>query len=53
MKTVVFQTEEETACGSSKDEIGGNVAVLPWQGAYIVKNGVTLLARGDQDGGGT
>lgn len=52
VKAVVFQAEEKTACGGSEDEVGRNIAVLPWKGADIVEDGIALLPRRDQDGGG-
>lgn len=52
VKAVIFQTEEKTASGGSEDEVSGDVAVLPWEGADIVEDRIALLARGDQDGGG-
>lgn len=52
VKAVIFQTEEKTACGGSKHEVSGDVAVLPWEGADVIEDRIALLARGDQDGRG-
>ena len=52
MQAVVFETEEESARCSAEDVVSGYIAVLPWQGANIVENGIALLAGGDENGRG-
>ena len=46
---MVFQREEETACGEAEDVVSGDVAVLPWHGLDGAQDGVALLSRRDDD----